>query len=131
MHARKNMYTHEKIWTHAKICTRTRKFARTQKYLHVRENMYTHAKICTYAKICTRMKTCAHSKYVQTQNMYISDLCTCFIYISYDLFAYPDIGAHKFIWPISAFFEGTFFLCFEEFLKEVIFVFILEAICEF
>ena len=125
MHARKNMYTHEKICTHAKICTyakictRTQKYARTQKYVHARKNMYAHENMCSL-KICTNTIICT-----------FSDLFTCFIYISYDLFAYPDIGAHKFIWPISAFFEGTIFLCFEEFLKEVVFVFILEAICEF
>ena len=49
----------------------------------------------------------------------------------HELFAYPHIGAHKFVWPISAFLEGTFFFCIEEFLKEVVFVFILEALCEF
>ena len=130
------------MYTHAKICTRMQKMCtRTQKYVHAGKNKYTHAKICTrtqkyvhartnmytQAKICTRTQKYVHAR----TNMYISDLFTCLIYIGYDLFAYPDIGAHEFIWPISAFFEGTIFLCFEEFLKEAVFVLILEAICEF
>ena len=53
-----------------------------------------------------------------------------YVHVLHELFAYPHIGTHKFVWPIPAFLEGTIFLCFEEFLKKVVFVFIPEAFCE-
>ena len=60
----------------------------------------------------------AHKKFVHVQNMYmmhLHDLFTCFINMFYshslhELFAYPHIGTHKFVWPIPAFLEGAFFL---------------------